>query len=142
MYSPYSADFSKSPYPTIFHEHGQQFRSMATSSLSTRHREQLNCPFNWAILKPHGAVKVVSGETPVGAMRPMCSCNHTIFCHSGQPRLPPPAVRLAEGLTDDNQDHLLAVSRDCTLKIKKNRGKHNIRDVWTVYYQMIANLNY
>ena len=89
MYSPYSADFSKSPYPTIFHEHGQQFRSMATSSLSTRHREQLNCAFSWAILKPHGAVKVVSGETPVGAMRPMCSCNQTIFCHSGQPRLPP-----------------------------------------------------
>ena len=41
-------------------------------------------------------------------------CNLTIICH----RNCPPAVRLAEGLADDNRERSLAVPCDCPLKLK------------------------
>ena len=44
-------------------------------------------------------------------------CNNTIICQCGPSRLSS-AVRLAEGLADDHCDRLLAVPRDCPLKIK------------------------
>ena len=49
-------------------------------------------------------------------------CNHKIICH----RYFLPAVRLAEGLADDHRDRLLAVPRDCPLKIKIVRRKRKI----------------
>ena len=57
-------------------------------------------------------------------------CNHKLICH----RDFLPAVRLSEGLADDHRDRLLAVPRDCPLKIKIVRGKRKICAVWTVVF--------
>ena len=65
-------------------------------------------------------------ETNIGE-RVRHMCNHTIICRCDCP----PAVSLAEGLADDHRNRLLAVPRDCLLKIKFVRHRL-IRAVWTV----------
>ena len=55
----------------------------------------------------------------------------------------PPAACLAEGLADDHRDRLLAVPRDCPLKIKFGRGGNaeNLKSALCGLYGKYSKIN-
>ena len=61
----------------IFLSAGSHYLVAALSGQSAQHRDQLNCPLLWAILKPRGAIAMVRGGTrcrlPVVRWQAICT---------------------------------------------------------------------